>query len=69
MFVEGTAQLFGNAAALKALKEGEEHGISVYEEFLEDENADPECQELVRSRLLPQVQTHIGILDQLIDVQ
>src|SRR5205085_947929 len=29
--VEGAAQLFGNAAALNALKEGEEHGIKEYE--------------------------------------
>src|SRR4051794_9547667 len=42
-FVEGAAQLFGNAAALKALKEGEEHGIHEYETFLEDENADADC--------------------------
>src|SRR5262245_52104185 len=25
--VEGTAKLFGNAAAIKVLKEGEEHGV------------------------------------------
>src|SRR5206468_3898259 len=36
--VEGTAQLFGAAPALKALKEGEEHGAKSYEQFLEDPN-------------------------------
>lgn len=32
--VEGTAGLFSNKAALKALKEGEEHGIKEYEDAL-----------------------------------
>jgi uncharacterized protein (TIGR02284 family) len=67
--VQGTAQLFGNAAALKALKEGEEHGVKEYEAFLNDHNADEECKELVRTRLLPQSTTHIPILDRLIDLQ
>src|SRR5262245_56665542 len=34
--VEGAARLLGNKAALKALKEGEEHGIKEYEEALSD---------------------------------
>jgi uncharacterized protein (TIGR02284 family) len=68
-FVEGTAQLFGNAAALKALKEGEEHGIKGYESFLNDPNADEECKELVRTQLLPQCRSHVPILDRLIDLQ
>ena len=34
--VEGTAKLFGNKAALKALKEGEEHGLKDYQDALED---------------------------------
>jgi hypothetical protein len=68
-FVEGTAKLFGNAAALKSLKEGEEHGIKQYETFLDDANADEECKELARSRFLPQARSHIPILDRLIDTQ
>src|SRR5947209_2937813 len=68
-FVEGAAQLLGNAAALKALKEGEEYGIKEYEAFLEDANADEECRELARSRFLPQARSHIPILDRLIETQ
>ena len=67
--VEGAAQVVGSAAALKALKEGEEHGIKEYERFLEDENADAECKNLVRTQLLPQAGSHIPILDRLIDAQ
>ena len=68
-FIEGTAQIFGVAAALKALKEGEEHGIKEYESFLEDDAADQECKDLVRSRLLPQARSHVPVLDRLIDAQ
>jgi len=68
-FIEGAAQLFGNAAALKALKEGEEHGIEEYEKFLADENVDQDCKNLVRTELLPQSHSHIPILDRLIDLQ
>jgi len=67
--VEGAAQLLGNAAALKALKEGEEHGVKEYERFLEDPNADQECKDLARTQLLPQGRSHIPILDRLIDLQ
>jgi uncharacterized protein (TIGR02284 family) len=67
--VTGTAKLFGNSAALKALKEGEEHGVKEYESFLDDENADDECKDMVRTRLLPQAQAHVPVLDRLIDVQ
>src|SRR5437868_9721372 len=35
---EGTAKLFGNTAALTALKQGEERGISDYEAALKDEH-------------------------------
>jgi len=34
--VEGTAKAFGHTAALKALKEGEEHGLKEYREALID---------------------------------
>src|SRR5438270_6351523 len=68
-FVEGAAQLFGNAAALKALKEGEEHGIKEYETFLQDENSDAESKELARTQFLPQARSHIPILDRLIELQ
>jgi len=36
--VEGVAKLFGNRAAIKALKAGEERGAANYEEALENEH-------------------------------
>lgn len=63
--VEGTAKLFGNDAALKALKEGEEHGINAYEKALRDTGLPADCGTLIRSRLLPQARAHLPVLDRL----
>lgn len=67
--VEGTSKLFGNAAALKALKEGEESGINSYEDALEDATLPADCKELVRSRLLPQTKAHVPVLERLMQAQ
>ena len=48
--VEGTAKLFGESAALKALKEGEESGLKAYDAALEDSELPPVCVNLVRDR-------------------
>ena len=63
--VEGTAKLFGNAAAMKALKEGEEQGVSDYESALKDGDLPADCKELIQTRLLPQTRAHIPVLDHL----
>jgi hypothetical protein len=64
-FVEGTANLFGDAASLKALKEGEEHGLKDYEEGVDD--IDATSAELVQNQLIPAQQRHVNLLDQLIN--
>jgi uncharacterized protein (TIGR02284 family) len=64
--VAGTAKLFGNAAALKALKEGEERGIKDYEEALNDQSLPADCRELIRASLLPQTRSHIPVLDRML---
>ncbi len=61
---EGTAKMFGETAALKALKEGEEHGLNSYESALRDENLPPDCKDLI-AQLIPQTRAHITMLDQL----
>jgi len=63
--VEASAKLFGNAAAMKALKEGEEHGMSLYEDGLKDEHLPEDCKALIRSRMLSQTRAHIATLDRL----
>ena len=62
--VQGTANLLGDAPALKSLKEGEEHGLKDYQEGLDD--IDMTSAELVQNQLIPAQQRHINLLDQLI---
>lgn len=64
-FTQGTANLFGDAASLKSLKEGEEHGLKDYEEGIDD--IDATSAELVQNQLIPSQQRHINLLDQLIN--
>ncbi len=66
--MQGTANLLGDAAALKSLKEGEEHGLKEYEEALRNTDLPEDSKELVRELLAKQRQ-HIATLDRLIEVQ
>lgn len=62
--VMGAAKLFGDKAALKALKEGEESGLKEYERVARDAGA---ATENVVSSFLGRQQAHIHELDNLID--
>ena len=62
--VQGTMNLFGDASALKSLKEGEEHGLKDYQEAVDD--VDPSSAQLIQNQLIPAQQRHINLLDQLI---
>ena len=64
--VEGVAKVFGTNAALKALKEGEEHGLKEYEEALDDDALDPVLEATIRDTLLPKQRAHITALDRII---
>lgn len=64
--VMGAAKLFGDKAALKALKEGEESGLKEYERLAQDAGAPPDVKSTV-SRLLERQQKHLHRLDALID--
>ena len=63
--VQGTMNLFGDASSLKALKEGEEHGLKDYQEALDD--VDATSAQLIKNQLIPAQQRHINLLDQLIN--
>jgi len=63
--VQGTMNLFGDASSLKALKEGEEHGLKDYQESLD--GVDPSSKQLINNQLIPAQQRHINLLDQLIN--
>jgi uncharacterized protein (TIGR02284 family) len=64
--VEGAAKLLGETVALKALKEGEEHGLKSYEAALADETLPDDIKTLIRSSLLPSTREHLATLDRLL---
>lgn len=65
--VEGAAQMFGETAALKALKEGEEHGVRRFREALDDERVGAEVKELICGVLLPRTWSHVSALERLLN--
>jgi uncharacterized membrane protein YccC len=67
--VEGAAKILGPAAALKALKEGEESGVRMYERALQENRLSDGFHEMIQYRLLPQTQAHIPVIDRLISMQ
>ena len=60
---EGVAKLFGESPALIMLQHGEIHGISEYEEALEDEELDESVKDLIRRELLPSLRDHLVELE------
>lgn len=64
--VEGGAKVLGKKAAIKALKEGEEHGLHEYEDALRDETLDGEIRKIILSELLPRTKAHVNVLDKLL---
>ena len=63
--VQGTMNLLGDTSSLKALKEGEEHGLKDYQDAIAD--LDASSSQLIRNQLIPSQQRHINLLDQLIN--
>jgi uncharacterized protein (TIGR02284 family) len=61
--VEGTASMLGETIALKALKEGEEHGLKEYQDVAADESVAYSARNLIASDLLTRQRQHIGVLD------
>jgi len=66
--VQATANIFGDAAALKALKEGEEHGVKDYEAALNNPAVAADVKAVTRD-LRMRCESHIPVLDALIDRQ
>lgn len=63
--VMGSAKIFGDEAALKALKEGEEHGISEYKETLENQSVPSEFKTIIQNTYLPNQNSHIAEIDRM----
>lgn len=58
-----TAKLLGNVAALSALKEGEEHGLKLYEEMLASDDLTMDQRNYIRDILIPRQRQHIARLE------
>ena len=63
--VEGAATLLGVGATLKALKEGEESGLKQYHDALKEAILSHTLEGLISSKLVPQIEGHIRVLDRL----
>ena len=57
--VEGIATLLGESPALAILEQGEEHGITVYERALDDDDLDGSLKKLIRDELIPAQRDHL----------
>lgn len=64
--VEKAAGWLGDRMALKALKEGEDHGVSEYRTALANEDLPPRLRTLIEEELLPLQRAHVATLDDLI---
>lgn len=59
----GGASLFGDKAALRALKVGEEYGRKEYESLLKETTIDGSLREVITTELLPAQVRHIQTID------
>lgn len=64
--IEGTAKLFGNRAAMRALREGEALGLQQYERTLKVPDLPTAVRDKIVTELLPAQRRHIQTLDHLI---
>lgn len=64
-----TGKLFGNHAALVALKEGEERGLEDYEALLDEEELGSEDRDVIKNKLIPRQEKHITLLNQMASMQ
>lgn len=61
-----TSTLLGNEAALKALKQGEQHGIKEYEEALKDKTLSAELKKSIKTQFIPAQKEHIKQINKLL---
>lgn len=64
--VTGTAKLLGDAAALKALREGEQHGLEEHREVLADADVPAGVKEEIKTTYIPKLEQRIEKLDEMI---
>jgi hypothetical protein len=62
----GAAKLLGDGATLRSLKEGEEHGLSEYQDLIENENINFQSESFIKTICFDQQRRHIASLEALI---
>jgi len=62
--IEGAATLIGESPALSILQTGEKHGITEYENALDNPDVSSEAKQLIRAKLLPVLSNHLLELQQ-----
>jgi uncharacterized protein (TIGR02284 family) len=67
--VQRAAKALGDTTMLKALKEGEEHGIKDYEKALREGELTADCRLLIQGALLPRCQAHVRALERMMEKQ
>lgn len=65
--VEGTAKIFGDRAALAALREGEQRGLEDYEQALHSGLLPADSRHYVQATLIPRQRRHVEQLNRMID--
>lgn len=58
--VMGAAKFFGDTSTLKALEEGEEHGLSEYKELHNLDETPTELKREIEQKFIPKTQDHIN---------
>ncbi|MES2527250.1 MAG: DUF2383 domain-containing protein [Bdellovibrionota bacterium] len=59
----GGASVFGDKAAINALKIGEQHGLNEYQEALMDDGVRAEVKEVIRAELIPCQERHLAMIE------
>ncbi|MFZ4715281.1 MAG: DUF2383 domain-containing protein [Bacteriovoracaceae bacterium] len=62
----GSAKLFGNSSAMRALRQVEIHGLEEYREYLKNEKVDPKLKADIRNKLIPMQELHIKTISRFI---
>lgn len=64
----GASKILGNESALKALKAGEEHGLSNYESMLSDDNLTPMQKREITQTFIPRQRQHIESIEAMMNL-
>ncbi len=57
------ASFFGDKAALRALKVGEQHGLNEYQEAMKDSSIDAKLRTVIQNDLLPMQEQHLRTIE------